>query len=229
MFVNMPLINSQLGYTLSLYPHCGLAVFFDVSIASFGNADPLVPNRRRPSPTISHLLPGSGLAMDCCLLVLDKHLDGIYQDRFYTPSLQHFRCYSSTFSPPKSPLSHTSTMPHLKPLPDYEGPKLEAFTDDFAAHDIEFLKALWSGTAHGNVFKTKIDGKIYAVKLVNRVVWFLHLHSRRLDLLILKNSSSNRGLNGKRNGWTPQVIQLFNKQSRITSCHLIANAAPSVD
>lgn len=107
MFVNMPLINSQLGYTLSLYPQCGPAVFFDVSIASFGNADPFVPNRRRPSPTISYLLSGSGLTMDCCLLVLDKHLDGIYQARFYTPNLQHFRCYSSSFSPPKSPLSHT--------------------------------------------------------------------------------------------------------------------------
>lgn len=54
----------------------------------------------------------------------------------------------------------------LKPLPDCEGPKLEPFTQDFAAHNVRILDILESG-AHGAIAKTEIDGKIYAIKLVS--------------------------------------------------------------
>lgn len=64
-------------------------------------------------------------------------------------------------------------MPGLKPHPDCEGPKLAPFTDDFASHDIEFIKCVEVGAAHSLVFKTKIDGKIYAVKLVSERCWSL--------------------------------------------------------
>lgn len=56
----------------------------------------------------------------------------------------------------------------LKPLPDFEGPKLEPFTDDLDAHTVEVLELIGSGE-HGHVIKTKIDGKIYVIKLVSRV------------------------------------------------------------
>ncbi|KAH6685451.1 kinetochore Sim4 complex subunit FTA2-domain-containing protein [Plectosphaerella plurivora] len=58
-------------------------------------------------------------------------------------------------------------MPSLKPLPDCEGPKLEAFTDDLFAHDVEFLSINFAGDdgLHSQIFKTMIDGKLYCLKM----------------------------------------------------------------
>ncbi|KEY68579.1 hypothetical protein S7711_05765 [Stachybotrys chartarum IBT 7711] len=51
----------------------------------------------------------------------------------------------------------------LVPLPEFEGPKLEPFTFQ-GKRKIEFLEGLGSGT-HSWVFKVRIDGQIYALKL----------------------------------------------------------------
>lgn len=56
-------------------------------------------------------------------------------------------------------------MPSLEPMPDLEGPKLGPFTDDLLSHDVEFLDLL-NGGVHSLVYKTKIDGKLYALKIV---------------------------------------------------------------
>jgi hypothetical protein len=53
----------------------------------------------------------------------------------------------------------------LVPLPQCDGPKLKAF-DFQGPQQIEFLDYLGSGT-HAIVFKVKIRGQIYALKLVS--------------------------------------------------------------
>ncbi|SPO01966.1 uncharacterized protein DNG_04639 [Cephalotrichum gorgonifer] len=55
--------------------------------------------------------------------------------------------------------------PLLKPLPDCEGPKLEPFTQDITAHDIEFLEIPSHDCAHGIITKVRVDGKLYCLKL----------------------------------------------------------------
>lgn len=58
----------------------------------------------------------------------------------------------------------------LQPLPDVEGPKLSAFTDDLSKHNVEFLEILGGdpmATLDGIVMKVRIDGKIYALKVVS--------------------------------------------------------------
>ncbi|RSL48139.1 hypothetical protein CEP53_009642 [Fusarium sp. AF-6] len=55
-------------------------------------------------------------------------------------------------------------MPTLKPLPDFEGPKLECFTDDLLAHDFKFLTIVGVGV-HGVTIKAKINGNLYAIKI----------------------------------------------------------------
>ena len=58
--------------------------------------------------------------------------------------------------------------PHLKPLPDCEGPKLEPFTQDITAHDFEFLDIphLDDRAVHSVIAKVKIDGQAYCLKMV---------------------------------------------------------------
>jgi hypothetical protein len=53
----------------------------------------------------------------------------------------------------------------LVPLPQCEGPKLKAF-DFHGQQKINFLEYLGEGL-HGFVFKVKILGRIYALKLVS--------------------------------------------------------------
>lgn len=172
----------------------------------------------RASPTIH-----------CCPPIWDKYVHHIKRGLFCIPSPCNILLVTLEVSlHRKVPLSRPFSMSRLKPLPDCEGPKLEAFTDDhFAAHDVEFLKALWSDTAHGNVFKTKIDGKVYAIKLVSRLIWFLP--RRRLDLLTSVNSSSNLVRYGRMTSRSPLGIRLLNKRSRTTPIPSNANAALSVD
>lgn len=57
----------------------------------------------------------------------------------------------------------------LKPLPELEGPKLDPFTQDVTAHDLEFLaipKIEWAG--HSLLARVKIDGQEYCLKRVHR-------------------------------------------------------------
>jgi hypothetical protein len=61
-------------------------------------------------------------------------------------------------------------MSYLKPLPDCEGPKLEPFTQDLAAHDVKFLSTVDEFTTSmcdSTVFKVRIDGRVYALKVVS--------------------------------------------------------------
>ncbi len=54
----------------------------------------------------------------------------------------------------------------LKPLPDCEGPKLDPFTQDITAHDLEFLDIPYCENAHSIIARVKIDGRVYCLKLV---------------------------------------------------------------
>lgn len=55
----------------------------------------------------------------------------------------------------------------LKPLPDVEGPKLEPFTQDISAHDLEFLAVLSNEyNDHSLITRVSIDGQEYCLKLV---------------------------------------------------------------
>ncbi|KAF5679312.1 hypothetical protein FCIRC_6157 [Fusarium circinatum] len=55
-------------------------------------------------------------------------------------------------------------MPHSKPLPDCDGPKLECFLDDITIDDFKLLGISGSG-AHSQVWKAEIHGKVYAIKI----------------------------------------------------------------
>ncbi|KAM0432228.1 hypothetical protein ACHAPT_004766 [Fusarium lateritium] len=55
-------------------------------------------------------------------------------------------------------------MSSLKPLPEGNGPKLEPFGHDLLADDVEFLKILENVGIHGVVVKTRIRGRVYAIK-----------------------------------------------------------------
>lgn len=58
-------------------------------------------------------------------------------------------------------------MATLKSLTACEEPKLEPFTQNLAANDVEFIKIVKAEELiHRFVIKTKIDGNIYALKLV---------------------------------------------------------------
>ena len=57
----------------------------------------------------------------------------------------------------------------LVPLPQCEGPKLKPFAFH-GPQKIEFLEYLGAGL-HSHVFKVKILGSIYALKLVSRTRW----------------------------------------------------------
>lgn len=64
------------------------------------------------------------------------------------------------------------------PLPDVHGPRLHHFSaDSDQEHEpsIEFLEVIGSGL-HGHVVKAKIDGRIYAVKIVSS----MHSISKRV-------------------------------------------------
>lgn len=53
----------------------------------------------------------------------------------------------------------------LMPLPQVDGPKLKAFKFS-RARKIDFLEYAGAGT-HSQVFKVKIEGEIYALKVVS--------------------------------------------------------------
>lgn len=55
------------------------------------------------------------------------------------------------------------------PLPRREGPKLGPFEYKTANHEITFLKYIGGGL-HGHIFKVKIEGTIYALKMANIVI-----------------------------------------------------------
>ena len=59
-------------------------------------------------------------------------------------------------------------MTALKPLPDLDGPKLEPFTLDITAHDVEFLwvPRLDEEAMHSIIAQARIDGRVYCLKLV---------------------------------------------------------------
>lgn len=54
----------------------------------------------------------------------------------------------------------------LRPLPDCDGPKLKPF-DFRGPQNIEFLERIGDGL-HSYVFKVKILGEVYALKLVRQ-------------------------------------------------------------
>lgn len=55
-------------------------------------------------------------------------------------------------------------MPDFVPLPECEGPRLQPYNAKHAP-DIDFLEHIGQGV-HAHVFKVKIDGKIFALKIV---------------------------------------------------------------
>lgn len=58
----------------------------------------------------------------------------------------------------------------LKPLPDLPGPKLEPFTHDLSSHQAELLAFAGPNIfrlVDGRVLKVRIDGKLYALKVVS--------------------------------------------------------------
>ncbi|KAF5634641.1 hypothetical protein F52700_5834 [Fusarium sp. NRRL 52700] len=67
-------------------------------------------------------------------------------------------------------------MPHSKPLPDCDGPKLECFLDDITIEDFKILEFSGSG-AHSQVWKAEIHGKVYAIKIFSdlptKEPWFI--------------------------------------------------------
>ncbi len=75
---------------------------------------------------------------------------------------------------PLSPIKKTDMS--LVPLPDMPGPRLAPFKDGEAG-EVEFLAPLGSGL-HGSVFKARIDGEIYALKLVSICLSWLMLFPR---------------------------------------------------
>ncbi|SPO01423.1 uncharacterized protein DNG_04098 [Cephalotrichum gorgonifer] len=73
-------------------------------------------------------------------------------------------------------------MPILKPLPDCEGPKLEPFTQDITAHELEFLEVpLFESQLHSIIIKLKIDGRVYCLKLFYKAGVSGYLHHREFD------------------------------------------------
>lgn len=58
----------------------------------------------------------------------------------------------------------------LKPLPDFEGPKLGAFTDNLEDHDVDFIEFLGDDIKQnqdGISIKVRIDEKLYVLKVVS--------------------------------------------------------------
>ena len=77
-------------------------------------------------------------------------------------------------------------MPTLKPLPDIEGPKLECFTQEITAHDIEFLPVIYDDSAgHSLITSVRIDGREYCLQLasVQRYNSIFHPATRVADLI----------------------------------------------
>lgn len=63
-------------------------------------------------------------------------------------------------------------MPPLPPLPAHPGPSLRPFDfKDVKKAHIEFLEYIGHG-AHSRVYKVRIDGKLYALKVVCWVLVF---------------------------------------------------------
>jgi len=57
-------------------------------------------------------------------------------------------------------------MSTLKPMPECDGPKLAAFADDAFSLDLEFMEIVPYESAHSIIVKTRINGRIYALKMV---------------------------------------------------------------
>lgn len=65
-------------------------------------------------------------------------------------------------------------MPPLKPLPEVEGPRLEPFTQDITAHDLELLAVIYNDSAaHSLITRVEIDGREYCLKLVSIPIYNL--------------------------------------------------------
>lgn len=62
-------------------------------------------------------------------------------------------------------------------LPTIKGPKLGRFREGRYSKKIDYLELLSPGGSHGYVFKVRIDGELFALKIVGTILLSLHLSS----------------------------------------------------
>ncbi|RTE82170.1 hypothetical protein BHE90_003312 [Fusarium euwallaceae] len=65
---------------------------------------------------------------------------------------------------------HLGDMSTLRPLPEGDGPKLEPFTCNLLADDVEFIEILGHNGIHGVIIKTRIGDHLYAIKFFPETV-----------------------------------------------------------